>query len=316
MSSRDQGPVISFVGGIWVDHHFNIKSSYKQLAEDVYKAKVESADFSNQSEQVREKVNLWASKETKGLIVDLLPSGFFSSDTILALANALYFKGTWLHNFDASATRNKDFHLLNGEKSIKAPFMTSYYYAEHYYGSFDGFKILKIPYKTGANNNNNHHHYSMYIFLPHKIDGLTELIHKFNTDSSFLRKNWDLQRQELDELWIPKFKFSYDLNALEIMQELGLNLLFERNREVSEVVDDYSDVFVSKAVHKARVEVNEEGTVAAAASLMSDDCGCAGPMYPPPPSFVADHPFMFIIKEDISGIVLFNGAVFNPLSDV
>ncbi|XP_050216133.1 serpin-ZX-like [Mercurialis annua] len=309
-TSSNQGPIISFVGGIWVYHELSIKPSFKQLAEDVYKAKAESVDFVNQAEKVREEVNEWASKATKGLIKDLLPHGFFRSDTILALANALYFKGTWLHEFDTSRTRNEDFHLLDG-KTVKAPFMMSYSSTPQFYGSFDGFKLLKLPYKTGRKDDNIKQ-YSMFIFLPDKEDGLKDLIHKFNSDSSFLHKNWDLWQVELSKMWIPKFKFSYKLNALPIMKELGLKLLFERHLEVSEIVD-YDDVVVTQAIHKAFIDVNEEGTSAAAVTLVSGVFGFSGPKLPPPPSFVADHPFMFMIKEETSGIVLFAGAVLNPL---
>ncbi|XP_050218093.1 serpin-Z2A-like [Mercurialis annua] len=302
---RNEGPIVCFVNGIWVDRVFTIKPSFKSLAQDVYKAKAESVDFVNQAEQVREEVNLWAKKATKGLIVDLLPHGFFNSNTILALANALYFKGTWVHPFDTSRTRNEDFHLLDG-KTIKVPFMRmNYFNILHFYGSFDGFKLLKLHYNKGKDNNKQ---YSMFIFLPDEKVGLQELMQKFNSDPSFLRENWDLQQVELSDMRIPKFKISYDFDVVEIMKKLGLDLIFVDTGDLSEIVD--SSGYISDAIHKAYIEVDEEGTVAAAVTVMAM---AQQARYPPPPSFVADHPFMFVIREEMSRIVLFTGAVLNPL---
>ncbi|EEF38905.1 conserved hypothetical protein [Ricinus communis] len=189
IGSGNSGPIISFVNGIWIDYRFNLKPSFKQLAEDVYKAKAESVDFGKQAEQVRKEVNLWAETATRGLIDNLLPPGFFKPDTILALANALYFKGTWFHTFDASRTRDQDFHLLDG-RTVKAPFMISSSSKPQFYGSFEGFKLLRRPYKKGKDNKL----YSVFIFLPDKRDGLKELVQKFNSDSSFLHENRDFSR--------------------------------------------------------------------------------------------------------------------------
>ncbi|KAJ9167254.1 hypothetical protein P3X46_021918, partial [Hevea brasiliensis] len=262
----NQGQIISFVNGIWVDHRQTFKPSFKQVAEDIYKAKAENVDFLTQAEQVRNEVNLWAKKAPKGLINDLLPVGFFNKCTILVLANAISFKGTWLYPFDPSYIKNEDFHLLSGG-TVKAPFKISYTSKPQFYGSFEGFKILKLPYKSGQDNKR----FSMYIFLPDKKDGLQELIQQFNSDSRLLlNKRCDLQQVELSVMYIPKLKFSYEINTKKIMKELGLTKIFENSREITEIVDS-PELYVSDAIHKSYIEVNEEGTIATAVTVF----GCA-----------------------------------------
>ncbi|KAF2297120.1 hypothetical protein GH714_017619 [Hevea brasiliensis] len=184
----------------------------------------------------------------------------------------------------------------------------SYTSKPQFYGSFEGFKILKLPYKSGQDSKR----FSMYIFLPDKKDGLQELIQQFNSDSRLLNKRWDLQQVELSKMYIPKWKFSYETDLKKIMKELGLTMIFEKSWELTEVVDR-PDLYVSDAIHKSYIEVNEEGTIATAVTAFACAfCGIAAPRLLPP-SFVVDHPFMFMIKEEVSEIVLFTGAVLNTL---
>lgn len=259
------------------------------------------------AEEVRKEVNLWVKKASKGLINDLLPAGFIDTTTILVLANALYFEGKWLHPFDSSNTKIEDFHLLNG-RTVNVLFMISYTSKPQFYGSFEGFKLLKLPYNSGQDSKQ----FSMYIFLPDKKDGLQELIQHFTSDPRLLHQNWELQQVKLSKIYIPKFKFSYEIDAKKIMRELGLTMIFEKNRELTEIVDG-SDICVTDAIHKSFIEVNEEGTVATAMTVFAcAECCFLAPEFPPP-SFVADYPFMFMIKEEVSQIVLFTGAVLNPL---
>ncbi|KAF2297121.1 hypothetical protein GH714_017624 [Hevea brasiliensis] len=126
-----------------------------------------------------------------------------------------------------------------------------------------------------------------------------------------LNKSWHLQQVELSVMYIPKLKFSYEINTKKIMKELGLTKIFDNNREITEIVDS-PELYVSDAIHKSYIEVNEEGTIATAVTVFGCACGTALPMFPPP-SLDADHPFMFMIKEEVSQVVLFTGAVLNPL---
>ncbi|CAK9178610.1 unnamed protein product [Ilex paraguariensis] len=261
---------------------------------------------SPQADKIVEETNSWAKKATKGLITDVLHD--IHPNTKLLLGNAVYFKGSWIDEFDREQTENRDFYPLDGDK-VSVPFMTS---NENYlYGSFNGFKVLKIPYQSGQDEKM----FSMYFFLPDKRDGLENLLTKVNSDPGFLHKHFELRSVEFNEFWIPKFKFSSTFETSKTMIEMGLTLPFmEDCMELTKMVELPSGVplYISQIIQKASIEVDEGGTEAAAVT-MTDYCGCCLEAdIPETENFVADHPFMFMIKEETSGMVLFTGAVFNP----
>lgn len=251
-------------------------------------------------------VNSWAEKETNGLIKVLLPSGSVDGSTRLILANALYFKGAWNDKFDASKTRDSNFYLIDGS-SVQVPFMTSK--KKQFLRAFDGFKVLTLPYKQGEDKRR----FAMYFFLPDDRNGLQSLVEKLGSESGFIDRHLPLQEVEVGEFRIPKFKISFDFEASEVLKELGLVLPFTGEGDLSEMVDSPhgQDLYVSSIFHKSFIEVNEEGTEAAAASAAV--IKLRGLLMDGPIDFVADHPFLFLIREDMTGVVLLIGSVLNPL---
>ncbi|XP_015880682.3 serpin-Z2B [Ziziphus jujuba] len=302
------GPLLSFVNGAWLDQSFTLKSSFEEIVKGSYKAELKSVDFVTKAEEVVKQVNSWAEAATKRLIKDLLPIGSLKSDTALVLANALYFKGAWYQQFDPSSTQLRDFHLLNGQ-TLQVPFMTTNRYIRHLYGLFDGYKVLQIPYQRGQDARI----FSMYFFLPDEKEGLHNLIQKIKFNPGFLNQKFKLWLEDLLHFWIPKFKFSFELEASKSLKEMGLKLPFKPG-ELTEMVDSPNNdrLYVSDIFHKSRIEVNEEGTEAAA-STAATFLLRYGRI--PTPGFVADHPFLFMIREESQGMVFFVGAVLNPLLD-
>ncbi|KAH7532794.1 hypothetical protein FEM48_Zijuj04G0059900 [Ziziphus jujuba var. spinosa] len=302
------GPLLSFVNGAWLDQSFTLKSSFEEIVKGSYKAELKSVDFVTKAEEVVKQVNSWAEAATKRLIKDLLPIGSLKSDTALVLANALYFKGAWYQQFDPSSTQLRDFHLLNGQ-TLQVPFMTTNRYIRHLYGLFDGYKVLQIPYQRGQDARI----FSMYFFLPDEKEGLHNLIQKIKFNPGFLNQKFKLWLEDLPHFWIPKFKFSFELEASKSLKEMGLKLPFKPG-ELTEMVDSPNSdrLYVSDIFHKSRIEVNEEGTEAAA-STAATFLLRYGRI--PTPGFVADHPFLFMIREESQGMVFFVGAVLNPLLD-
>lgn len=257
--------------------------------------------------EVTNEANSWIEKETNGLIREVLPPGSVDSTTRLIFANGLYFKGTWDDKFDASETKDYDFHLLNGD-SVQVPFMTSK--KKQLISSFDDFKVLGLSYRQGGDKRS----FSMYFFLPDAKDGLQSLIDKIGSDSEFLDRHLPNMRVPVGDFRIPRFKISFRFEASKILKELGLVLPFTAGG-LTEMVDSPmgQNLCVSSIFHKSFIEVNEEGTEAAAASagvvvlralLVDEDT-----------DFVADHPFLFVIRENMTGVVLFIGRVLNPLAD-
>ncbi|GLU10891.1 hypothetical protein SLE2022_276680 [Rubroshorea leprosula] len=140
-------PTLSFVNGAWLDRSFCWNPPFEKFVKDAYKATVEEVDFANKVDEVVREVNAWAERSINGLIKQLLRGSSLDGETVLVLANALYFKGSWDRRFDPSRTELRDFHLLSGQ-IVQAPFMTCQRYETHFYGSFDGFKVLQLSSPT------------------------------------------------------------------------------------------------------------------------------------------------------------------------
>jgi serpin B len=303
--SASGGPRLSFVNGVWVDKSLGFKDGFKDVVDNVYKAVSNHVDFQTKAVEVATEVNSWAEKQTNGLIKEILPNGAVNNSTRLVFANAVYFKGAWSEKFDPSKTKDSDFHLLDGSK-IQVPFMTSK--KKQFVREDDGFKVLGLPYLQGEDKRR----FTMYVFLPDAKDGLKSLIEKIGSQSEFFDRHVPRQKVEIGQFLIPKFKISFGFEASDMLKELGVKLPFDGGEGLTEMVDSSvgQSLYVSSIHHKSFVEVNEEGTEAAAASaavvmlrsLRTDD----------KVDFVADHPFLFVIREDITGVVLFMGQVVDP----
>ncbi|KAE8659078.1 Serpin-ZX [Hibiscus syriacus] len=302
------GPRLSFANGVWLDKSLPLRPSFKQVVDHVYKAASNLVDFQNKAVQVAGEVNSWAEKETSGLIKEVLPPGSVDASTRFIFANALYFKGAWNEAFDASKTKDYDFHLVNGN-SVKVPFMTSK--KKQIVSAYDGFKVLGLPYKQGEDKRR----FSMYFFLPDAKDGLPALVDKVSSESGFLEHHLPSQPAEVGEFRIPRFKISFGLEASAVLKRLGLELPFSGKGGLAEMVDspEGQNLYVSNIFHKSFIEVNEEGTEAAAATTAVIKLRAL--FVQDPIDFVADHPFLFLVREDVTGVVLFIGNVLNPLEN-
>ncbi|VFQ65692.1 unnamed protein product [Cuscuta campestris] len=302
------GPRLSAANGAWIQQTLPLKASFKHVADTAYKAACESVDFHRKANEVAKEVNLWVEKETGGLIKDILPACAVDSRTDFILANALYFKGEWVEKFDASKTKGGAFHLLNGS-SIQAPFMCSK--KKQCVDAFDGFKVLKLPYEQGEDKRRC---FSMYIFLPDAKDGLPSLMHEVSSDSGLLERCLPSNNPvRVGKFRIPKFKLSFGLEVSDVLKELGVVSPFAGGggEGLTEIVDGRTKLYVSQIFHKSFIEVNEDGTEAAAATAA---IATRGASREEALDFVADHPFLFFIREDSTGLILFIGNVINPLS--
>lgn len=301
------GPLLSFVDGVWVDQTLSLQPSFQQIVSTHFKAALSSVDFQNKAVEVTNEVNSWAEKETNGLIKELLPLGSVNNATRLIFANALYFKGAWNDKFDASKTEDYEFHLLNGSP-VKVPFMTSK--KKQFIRAFDGFKVLGLPYKQGEDKRQ----FTMYFFLPNAKDGLAALVEKVASESELLQHKLPFGKVEVGDFRIPKFNISFGLETSDMLKELGVVLPFSGGGLTKMVNSSVSqNLCVSNIFHKSFIEVNEEGTEAAAATAATILLRSAMST-PPRLDFVADHPFLFMIREDLTGTIIFVGQVLNPLA--
>lgn len=249
----------------------------------VGKENVEATDFGNPKEAAKE-INDWVADRTKGLIDELIPPEGLDSATVMALVNALYFKGKWAVPFDPKFTAQSPF---NGTKGmVDTDFMSRTGRTR-----FDAKnKIVELPYENGR--------FSMLIVLSSSNGALT--VADIVGAGRFLLESASYEEGEM-EVRIPKFSFEKEYNLDRILPQMGMELLFTDFADLSGISD--VPLKVDTAVHKARILVNEEGTEAAAATAFT-----IVPLVAPE-EFVADQPFVFVIRDNANGLFLFMGAV-------
>ncbi|CAL4954400.1 unnamed protein product [Urochloa decumbens] len=305
------GPTVRFANGIWVDLALRLNDAYARVASEHYRAEASPAPFKSRPEEVRLLINQWIERATTGRIKDLLPPGSIHSGTPAVLANAFYFKGTWERKFDASLTQDGAFYLPTGGH-VRVPFMSST--RKQRIASRAGYKVLRLPYARGGGAHQPA--FSMYVYLPDSRDGLPGLLQRLSADPAAAAR-LESSATLADEVpvrafRVPRFAVSCNTRAAAALRELGLALPFDPVRaDFGDMVESAPEpVVVSEVYHECFVEVDEEGTEAAAATAAVMTFGCACP--PPPEDFVADHPFMFLIQEDVTGVVVFAGQVSDP----
>jgi serpin B len=254
-------------------------------------------DFAGETEKSRRIINSWVEEKTQNKIKDLIPSGSIDSDTALVLTNAVYFKGQWKRQFDKTETQNMEF-AISTKDEVKVPMMhleeNFKYYADN------KLQALELPYKSDE--------ISMLVLLPKELDDLAETEKTLTTKTIgvLLPK---MQPTKVD-VFFPKFKLTCGTFALnKALIELGMPDAFDSGRADFSGMNGKRNLWISDVFHKAFVEINEEGTEAAAAT--GAEMTLSGSMNETP-VFRADHPFILIIKDNRSGSILFMGRLINP----
>ena len=273
---------------------------FLQLTDAQYGARLEEVDFIHGYERARARINAWVEEQTKTRIKDLLPVGSLDTDTRLVLTNAIYFKGKWKSEFDPEATVPGDFHRIGGA-AVQVPMM--HQRAQLAYAKVDGVHVLQLPY-TGDE-------LAMNVLLPARKGGLAALERGLDGDA-VTRWIGALSPQEVD-VTLPRFKIDppKPTTLKKPLEALGMALPFQRDADFKGMAEDIHPLYIDDVYHKAFVEVNEEGTEAAAATavVMTNE---SVSIEPEPVSFVADHPFVFLIRDVKSGAILFVGRVADP----
>jgi serpin B len=295
---------ISTANALWPDVGFELLPEYEQTILDYYGGHSEPVEYGNPKEAVRI-INEWVENQTNNLIKNLVPENAINDLTRLILTNAIYFKGTWQIQFDEANTTDRDFIDSEGNV-IEVPTMCLTQTEDTFnYTDTDELQILELPY-TGDD-------ISMIIFLPKEGVELSDVISSLNREN-YISLIADMYKTKAD-IYLPKFKFetSYGLNGYLI--ELGMIDAFIDSADFSGI-NGRPDLYISSVLHKAFVEVNEEGTEAAAATAVIMDLKAPGPGEPPERiTFDCNHPFLFTIHHKETGTILFMGSVTNPLTE-
>ena len=291
------GNALDLANGLWGQKEHPFLPAFLNVAGQSYGAYLKQTDFRTQAESVRMEINEWISGKTNGKIRDLLPKGVLDPTTKLVLANAIYFKGTWARKFEKSRTEKMLFSITPTQK-LETPMMTAS--ADFNYAEADGMQLLELPYAGDD--------LAMVILLPRETNGLKgveDLLEAHSLD------RWLAQaHKQKVEVSFPKFKLEAEFNLATPLAAMGMTDAFSRRADFSGM-DGERDLFISAVVHKAFVEVDEEGTVAAAATgVVMTRMSAMRPL--PPPVFRADHPFIFLIRDTHSGSILFLGRLVDP----
>jgi serpin B len=298
---------ISVANSLWCQDGAPLQAAFLDLIERHYHGGVNLVDFRRAAESARVAINRWVEDNTRQKIRELIPSGTLDAYTRLVLVNAVYFKGTWARQFSKAATRDEPFHL-EGDGTVRAPLMHQKQPAWYMRGP--GYQAVDLTYE-GSN-------LSMLVLVPDLKDGLRDLEQQLST--GILHAPVSQMSLCKVELFLPRFKIVWGtMDMSGPLRALGMTLPFDPSRA------DFSGIngcqppheaalHVSAVLHKTRIEVNEEGTEAAAATAV--DMKLLGSAGPPPPRHVpvvrADHPFLFAIRERWRGAVLFLGRVADP----
>jgi len=282
---------------LWGQRGFGFLSSFLDLTRDQYGAELGQVDFMAQREQARQTINTWVAKQTEDKIHDLIPEGILDQTTRLVLTNAVYFKGDWTGPFDVKVTKDASFHVT-ARQEIQVPLM--FRKGVYRYAAGEGLKILELTYGKGD--------LSMLVLLPDAIESLADLEAKLTADS-LNRWLMEMRRHEV-EVYLPRFKLASQFDLGDILKSMGMTLAFTPTQADFSGMDGKRDLFISAVIQKAFVDVDEEGTEAAAATGIEAKKTTSPIDFPV--VFRIDHPFVFLIRDNQVGSILFLGRVVNP----
>jgi len=290
------GYELTVANALWGQKDYGFLEEYLQLVKANYGGQLNEVDFVTATEAARQTINSWVEKKTNNKIKNLISRGVLDEMTRLVLTNAIYFKGNWQSQFKEDRTRPAPW-LGHGDK-VEVPMMNQK--AEFGYMETEGFQALELPYVDEE--------LSMIILLPKKIDGLSEFEQTFTLENllQWLEK---LHQREVI-VSIPKFKMTSQFSLASVLKSMGMADAFNPDKADFSGMNGKTDLFISAVIHKAYVDVNEEGTEAAAATAVTMKLTSVGPSQIP--VFRADHPFLFLIRDNHSGSILFIGRVTNP----
>ncbi|GIV65403.1 MAG: serine/threonine protein kinase [Bellilinea sp.] len=294
-ASEDEQPFqLNIANSLWGQAGFDFLPEFLDLLAENYGAGMYRVDY-NDPENARRQINGWVEEQTREKIKDLIAQGMLNPMTRLVLVNAIYFKGAWVYPFDKESTRDAPFTLLDGSR-VNVPMM--YLAKDLLYLRGKNYTVVRLPYRDSS--------MGMTILVPDEgqfVDVEKALTPKLLGE---IRSNFSLAAVRLA---MPKFKMETSFNLSQTLAEMGMPAAFDRSLADFSGMTGRKDLFISNVVHKAYVDVNEEGTEAAAATAVIMELK-AMPMNEV--ELTIDRPFLFFIEDQQSGTLLFAGRVVDP----
>ncbi|OKH38142.1 hypothetical protein NIES2119_11345 [[Phormidium ambiguum] IAM M-71] len=280
---------------LWLDKKETIKPDFSQKIQQYYQAEIQNIDF--REPQSPAAINSWVKRSTNGKINTIIER--IEPNTAFLLMNAIYFVGNWKYPFAKELTKNHPFTLANGTKKPVKMMFQQMAGVKHYENEL--FQAISLPYADNRLN--------MYIFLPNEKHGLKGFYQNLN------QKNWqkwidnfnsnELQNDysELTLIGLPRFKLDYEIDLIDALRALGMQIAFSENADFSAI--SVPPLWIGKVQHKTFVEINEEGTTAAAVTSLGGTRGGQN-------QIIVDRPFFCVIYDNQTGTILFMGSIVDP----
>ncbi len=290
--SVDPKVIMEIANSIWYRNTFHVEDEFLNVNKTYYDARVSALNFADPASL--KTINQWVADHTHNKIDKIIDQ--IDPMDVMYLINAVYFKGTWKYQFDENNTQEAPFYDETGNSSGNAKMM--HIKGDISYFSNDLFQAIDLPYGQG--------NFSMTILLPEEGKSLNDLVENM-TDQNW--KTWTESFYEKKDysIYIPKFKFEYKKKLNDALISLGLGNAFSGTADFTKI-NPQGNLSISEVMHKTFIEVNEEGTEAAAVTSVTIRLTSIGPS----DEFRADHPFIFVIREQSTGAIMFMGKVIEP----
>jgi serine protease inhibitor len=292
LEKADPDVQLAIANSLWAKQGIPFKPEFLQSNQQFYKAKVTELNFS--SPDATKTINGWVKENTRGKIDRIINQ--IQPNDVLFLINAVYFKGNWSKQFDKSQTTERPFYLSNGTQK-QHPMMSQS--GKYRYYENESLQAVSLPYGKGR--------LSFYVFLPKKNTNLKTFEQQLSLE------NWQQWMNQFQmrsgSIQLPRFKFDYDIQLNNALKALGMETAFSNQANFSNMTS--ASVAIDEVKHKTFVEVNEEGTEAAAATSVGMVLTSA-PMPQEPFQMVVDRPFFCAIRDNETGTILFMGSIQEP----
>jgi len=287
---------LEVANALWAQESFSLLQDYVNLVRESYGAEARNLDFVGDPEGSRQTINAWVEQKTRDRITDLLPRGSIDSMTRLVITNAVYFKGSWRDPFNEAATGDGPFTTADGSE-VTVPMM--HQTEEYPYAEAHGCRAVELPYADNQS--------SMIVLLPDDdIGGFEQAL----TEQKLSDIMASLESRDV-ELTMPSFEFTSSFSLSDVLKAMGMTIPFEAGGADFSGMTGGRDLYISAVIHKAFVKVDEEGTEAAAATAVVMALTSVQPE-PEPVVLTLDRPFLFLIRDRITGSILFMGRVADP----
>ncbi|XP_059225869.1 antichymotrypsin-2-like [Stomoxys calcitrans] len=294
LSPYTNSNVLKIANKIYVMKDYKVKAMYNELLQQKFISQAENINFA-ENDMAAKKINSWVETKTNHLIQNLISPSMLNNDTRLVILNAIHFKGEWLKKFAEFSTRDKDFYL-DETNTVKVKMM--HVKASFRYGEYPELNAsaLEMRYRNSD--------LSMLVLLPKSRTGLAKL----QKDLRSVSLNALTRRMYTTEVIVdfPKFKADFSIELSGVLKELGMERIFSKEADFSNMLNSAERLAISKVIHKAFIEVNEKGTRATGSTMVN--AYSARPRVPPPPKiFNADHGFYYFVRN-AKGINVFQGS--------